>query len=614
MDKLLGLPQDIKKPNVKMVFLGYKTITPTGRRKTQESKPYVEPEVVQHAFALGQATRMVSDQREPKTEQDDTLCYCFKCKKAVNAIIHENAVRNDLNYHAYIQRIYECPTCNQMVLDTNIFQLKTTYTVFRQYFLDDNKLKIKRKEYVFKWYNNHLFIEMYNHLTTLNLDTGYAYNFGVLKNGVNKHPHIVNSTYSLKNMDSNYGMYTDKCKEYCAFYDELYSVIRKYKMEHLNIFIPEFNSIKPDNNTSIMHLKTYNRRKNTPNQEQVIAFNRFPTMDPYYAVRHFYNSDRSKNFIKMRRSIKVDSLDPMRSILEHYNMPVTKMNKKRISKNLCYATYFNTLNDVIDNYDNVNKILNEEVLANTYDYEIDVIADTLKVIKDMKGFNINSFCNKVEKIDCEKYIMLDMLRLIRQVLTRKPEYKINFKLSFKELHDKLAKDYNKLQHENAVIEYDEVNHELEGNYGELTFNLAKDTYELIDVGTEMGICVGGYGHRAADKQLNILIARDAETKPVICIEIDEDYYKVKQTKLKYNNTIQQDTIEYKAIKEWIEKHYMFIETYRDIPEELKIAVNSGEKVILRGKQLEKLKVKSQKLKTNPFQEQPAMRPAQARYF
>jgi hypothetical protein len=163
----------------------------------------------------------------------------------------------------------------------------------------------------------------------------------------------------------------------------------------------------------------------------------------------------------------------------------------------------------------------------------------------------------------------------------------SFKEHLKELHEKLSLDYNKLKHENVAIKYPESVMALEGQYGELNFNLAKDTYELIEVGTTMGICVGGYGDRAVSKSLNIVVARDKDSNPIICIEMDKFYFNVNQTKLKYNNSIKEDTIEYSAIKEWAEKHNLKFDTY-DIPDELKETHNESEEVIKKEKHLSKI--------------------------
>jgi hypothetical protein len=437
-------------------------------------------------------------------------------------------------------------------------------------------LKIKRMEYKFKLYNNHLFMDKIKYYNSLNLDTGYAYSLPDMVNGKLQKGGIKNVTYTAGSDRSN-NTYSDKCVDANTFYNEVYEIIRKYKMEKMNIFIPDYNS--------------YNRYANfvaytgAPNLDTVVLLNRFPTMSPHYAERNFNESSNNKQYVKLRRSIKHTTLDYAKDILAFYGLPASKTNKKRLSAYFNYPYIFSRLYKVIGNYDNVNKILSDQNFLSYYDYDVVGMCENLAILKELKGFNINNFCNRAKT--AEKYIVTDTLYLAAKVLRRKEDYKFNFKCSLKELHDKLSLDYNKLKHENVAIKYPESVMALEGQYGELNFNLAKDTYELIEVGTTMGICVGGYGDRAVSKSLNIVVARDKDSNPIICIEMDKFYFNVNQTKLKYNNSIKEDTIEYSAIKEWAEKHNLKFDTY-DIPDELKETHNESEEVIKKEKHLSKI--------------------------
>lgn len=594
MDNILLLPEKATRVNAKMVYIGYKSLIPTGGRKRYKLdkngipiKRPIQPRIVK-AMAKANKTELTGEDFRKRVKG---LCYCFKCKSEVIVKTEEYSVNKYNLHHGRIHKIYECPTCGQRVNEDDIFQLNTIYTVYRQYFLDGNLLKLKRKEYVFGWYNNHLFIDETKQIYTMNLDTGYTYMLSAMKNGKYVGKGIFNATYSLRNLDRNYPTYSDKCKNHDDFYKEVYELVRNYKMNKLGFFIPTFDCYR-NLKLNDEEINRHYYLQSSPDVENVVLLNRFPSMPPYISLRHFTGTCSDKNHIAMRRSIKCTSKDYIKDILEHYGLPVTKTTKRRTISNLSYPVMFIKLYNEIGNYDNVNKILDEEKCSSLSLSNIDSMVKQLKAVKDIKGFNMNSFCNRLENVDI--YTVIDILRLIEQIYKKKADYNFNFKCQLKELHDKLAIDYNKLRHENVVIEYAEEYKILEGKYGELNFAFAKDTHELIEVGTYMGICVGGYGDRAVSKKLNIMVARDNEHNPIICIEMDKHYFTLAQTKLKYNHTIKENTIEYAAIEEWAIKNCLEFNTYYDIPDELHNRINELKEVTEKRKKINDLIEKERK--------------------
>lgn len=114
-----------------------------------------------------------------------------------------------------------------------------------------------------------------------------------------------------------------------------------------------------------------------------------------------------------------------------------------------------------------------------------------------------------------------------------------------QLHDLCSSLYRKIRHENKVIPEEKALKDIfDKSYvfnNEITYSLAKDTHELIDVGAFMNICVGGYDYRVMNKESFIVVGYDNEHNPVTCIEInpmENDFfakYKVNQVKKKYNS-------------------------------------------------------------------------------
>lgn len=124
--------------------------------------------------------------------------------------------------------------------------------------------------------------------------------------------------------------------------------------------------------------------------------------------------------------------------------------------------------------------------------------------------------------------------------------KIDFKKidNIVQLHDLCSNLYRKLRNENKTIPKEEALKAIfDKNYifnNEITYSLAKNTHELINVGAFMNICVGGYDYRVMNKESFIVIGYDNEHNPVTCIEINQVeeglylQYKVNQVKKKYN--------------------------------------------------------------------------------
>ena len=125
-------------------------------------------------------------------------------------------------------------------------------------------------------------------------------------------------------------------------------------------------------------------------------------------------------------------------------------------------------------------------------------------------------------------------RLIREI----PEYQIPTKrLRLMEIHDIVCGDARKLNDNAYEYEYsqnlqDRFNRTVDG----YDFSLATDSLQLVEVGTEMGICVGSYGKRVADKQC-IIVTMRKDDKYVGCIEINSDG-STNQVKAIRNNSLE----------------------------------------------------------------------------
>lgn len=151
---------------------------------------------------------------------------------------------------------------------------------------------------------------------------------------------------------------------------------------------------------------------------------------------------------------------------------------------------------------------------------------------------------KIDELYLKVFDLIDDINYCQRL--GKVKNKIDFKKidNIVQLHDLCSSLYRKIRHENKVIPEEKALKDIfDKNYvfnNEITYSLAKDTHELIDVGAYMNICVGGYDYRAMNKESFILVGYDKEHNPVTCIEINPTKdgllagYKVNQIKKKYN--------------------------------------------------------------------------------
>ena len=155
-----------------------------------------------------------------------------------------------------------------------------------------------------------------------------------------------------------------------------------------------------------------------------------------------------------------------------------------------------------------------------------------------------------KRSDCGSYLK-DTALMYAVFLKRKMFKKEYFKGDLGKIHDILAKDYKKIKEPNVKIEYDKKYFDLNDKINEFVFSLAEDTYELIDIGQEMHICVGSYGKRAANGKL-IIVKMMQGNQYVGCIELSSNGKELKQAKACFNNRLEEKKAE--ALREWVEKH------------------------------------------------------------
>lgn len=537
------------------------------------------------------------EKREVSLEfNDNRRCYCFNCKKFVRAKLEEYKITNNKYSfdREYSNEVYICPECGTSETSNNLRQLDRRYTLFNECFLDGNKLKLKKKSQYFAQYNNHIFINKELEVIVMNLDTGMTYKLPTMINGKpKKKEKIRNITY----IDSYYyalkeEKYSAKCKDQREVLEKAFELIRQYKIEHNGYYIPtkeEQIQFALSNGKTIFDIYEHKYK----NQEEkysfkalsykadpedyyfyedrltlrsLLMFNRFPAMNIYldnqlYSLEHdyYYNNESYKKLKRLRGQIKQSESNPVKALANKVGIPYSKALKKVFDKDIRYMLIYKAFTKLNINRDNILKLLS--ISPTTYYRSIDtgllnLLVKTFPHLRTMPTFNENGFINRIVRSCNESYDnysklsdTLNSILNIREYEEGK-DYAPNLKDDIKTLHDKVMSDERKFRTQNRTIVYEEEQLNINGTFNGLHFALAKDTHELIDVGSIMNICVGGYGDRAIRHTCYIVVARNDNGEPIICIEVKDDFLSLEQTKLKYNNHPKEDSEEYKAIIEW----------------------------------------------------------------
>lgn len=308
-------------------------------------------------------------------------------------------------------------------------------------------------------------------------------------------------------------------------------------------------------------------------------FNRFP----------FYNNAFRKNISQQivgqkydrnafrrnaRKFLKFKNMQEDPSLFAKYikknKVPDVKAIKKRLVKNPYLTKSLDTLQKL--GFKDVNVVLgiiddNESLVIDLsncvndnyyYRNRWDNIIEFFTFLIEMKGETVvrkNVFKDTTVSVGTIEDTAM-MFHRFKEAGVLKKSY---FKGSINDIHDRLSADYRKVQTKKEDIIYSDFETALNDNIDGYEFHLAMDTHQLIDIGTNMGICVGSYGRRAVGKQC-VIVSVTEGSKYIGCIELvlrqnqktEESYFSMVQAKAKFNNLLQENKAI--ALRKWVMKH------------------------------------------------------------
>ena len=471
----------------------------------------------------------------------------------------------------YQRRKHICPSCGEEYIITDftaVTERVVSYIIF-----DDSEQGKLREAHITMNYYLKKGVVLYRRITkrtVLNLDTGMTYALPSYINGkkpVRGRKAVDNMLKNVTYVDSFFGIGFLNGEAIDNLSNVRLAVINKiinYKKEKFNIKFYKSPLLQLTDGERYEHCmpkaKTFDLRNKRRESKKDVCLsdsynvltgnikkvnlsllNRYPSLYMENFQEFCDKGDAIYADVKGLRAIKhYDEFNF--NNLKKRGFFINKKVKKHFNTSIRVAVAYSQLGAILTKTDNIDKLIEgyKDVGHNLRD-----LNDVIKFLRLYKWKYKKIFARTENEVvnhliylrgANRGYELMDTLEMFCN------NYRAsNFKFSFRNLtdtHDRLAGlDRLRLsKKDNKDITYDEEEQVLGLNTEALDFRLAKSTGELILVGGEMGICVGGYGERAFNKELYIVVAYKGDV-PFICIEVSNDGQRIEQFKFKRNQRL-----------------------------------------------------------------------------
>lgn len=301
-----------------------------------------------------------------------------------------------------------------------------------------------------------------------------------------------------------------------------------------------------------------------------------------YLVRY---NDILKKYLKYHKLPDKNSKNYLEKLFKVCRCPMTKTNKKLFMQEPMYIFLYDMYQDA--------GFINPDCLRRMVDSSITVMQKSglfgSTIVQVFDKYNLKTIKKIIEyrgevvfAADFEKTLLntdpsglnkfIDSIKMLDTITRYYPEEtaiarngRSLYKLPIKELHDEVSFISQSLKYKNIELEnlYTEenltFNDDIQISNKTYHFRLAKNTNEMIQMGQELGICVGtAYRDNAIHKRSVIAGIMDSENKYLGCIELSPDCKSLRQVKGYHNCYLNGDTA--KAMIIWVEKHELNIRT------------------------------------------------------
>jgi len=179
--------------------------------------------------------------------------------------------------------------------------------------------------------------------------------------------------------------------------------------------------------------------------------------------------------------------------------------------------------------------------------------DAKKFITDAPGFLDDSIYIYGKIIKTGKQIGADDEALIK---TANGLFKLK---NIKSLHDEMTLLEQKIGKINKRLDYEgEKARSLLYEDDGITIRFPRDTYEMIDIGAKMHICVGSYTEDVAERR-KVVMCMEENGQYIGCLELSKDFKSVRQIKGEYNRALKGTPASF--VRKWIEKNELIPDSY-----------------------------------------------------
>ena len=466
----------------------------------------------------------------------------FKSKKTDN--FYEKIHKNFCEPNCYI---FKCPNCNHDLSKNPIEEIFIKdkekrnaklfgYDVYKK----DNKIIIRG---VFKYltpntYLDKIFVSFFDIYVSMNLETGQTFIMAPLKNGKTVRwmkRKILNITYSFF---------------YISFSWLYQQIFRNNKIKELVLdILKEEKSIKVDDKINFRELILLNR---IPFWEVKFIRELIPFLD-YWQSNRFVR--------KLCGNIKVNERFDINNTIKKFRIPNKPKIRRMITDNPMNLFYFAIAKRIgFTNYDLLIRIVEQyKLILKHFPYVDSQVPSLVKLLIKEKG-EAKAFSCIFSFYDYDYddiFFIMDDSSIFYYLKDTYDMYSmlkaagisINFSGNITDIHDRFSSDIRKIKSKNLSIEYTEKETLLIDEINNIKFSLPKDTYELIDIGQSLHICVGSYGKKALTKKCTI-VTMEKDGAYIGCLELLG--HKLIQAKAVCNNLLQE--IKAETLKIWVEKH------------------------------------------------------------
>ena len=228
-------------------------------------------------------------------------------------------------------------------------------------------------------------------------------------------------------------------------------------------------------------------------------------------------------------------------IINQYSLPKSKTWKKLYADNLNNLAKARMIQEIIDNNDLAMKLMLEEKHISN----IDVLHQHINTVNKLKAYKTESWI--VDNYLSFSSLFVDVLSMLEYFNDDQMRTVFSRRVSnIAQLHEVCRRLMVYARVPKQTIEYTKAENELCYSNNKYSLELPKTTHDLVDIGEQMGICVGGYGDMAVNKSCTICVVT-SDNKYVACIELNEN--RCKQIKAKYNGMVCGDLADF--IRDWI---------------------------------------------------------------